>query len=294
MYLNNLLDCNNNIKKLSREAHSFSCGYDFWLNWLFERVMRLFVWDIETPTIRGKNIEGILLTNGTAFITDKYKNALSAYYSHLWGETQYYDEFTKVDVNSPLWSESLSINTDGVLINNNSVRNSVYPLLHRYAIMLSHTEVTYCDYMINLRDAGSVPTGGTRAVVEALSQYNNDLCNGKIGAVYDPALSMSEWKQTGKQFHTSPTELLEARKNLLESFFNDIGVRTNHDKKGNMIVEEISSNDAMLLFNLDDMLECRKKACEAINKKYGVNWSVTKNKELVYNESGVSVDENND
>ena len=60
-------------------------------------------------------------------------------------------------------------------------------------------------------------------------------------------------------------DLVETRKNLMTDFYNAIGVRTAWSKKGNMIVEEVTGNDSMVLFNINDMLESRKKGCEKIN-----------------------------
>ena len=41
-----------------------------------------------------------------------------------------------------------------------------------------------------------------------------------------------------------------------------------------MIQEEVEANDSMLLLNISDMLDSRKKGAEKVNTMYGTNWSV--------------------
>ena len=74
--------------------------------------------------------------------------------------------------------------------------------------------------------------------------------------------------------------------NTLEGFYNAIGVRTTWKKKGNMIQEEIQANDSMVLLNISDMLESRKRGCEMVNNLFGTNWTVEKVSILEYKEEG--------
>ena len=46
------------------------------------------------------------------------------------------------------------------------------------------------------------------------------------------------------------------------------------DKKERLVTDEVSSNDHLLQINADLMLEARQRACDAINKMYGLNVSV--------------------
>ena len=47
-----------------------------------------------------------------------------------------------------------------------------------------------------------------------------------------------------------------------------------------MIQEEVEASDGLMLFNINDMLECRKRLCEDVNRMYGTNWSVDITDEL--------------
>ena len=72
----------------------------------------------------------------------------------------------------------------------------------------------------------------------------------------------------------------------MDSFYNDIGVKTGYSKKGNMIQEEVEANDSMLLLNISDMLDSRKKGVEKVNAMYGTNWSVKLAEGLEINRKG--------
>ena len=110
-----------------------------------------------------------------------------------------------------------------------------------------------------------------------------DRCNGKVMPIQDPAFSSVEFIGVDKNTGLNIKELMEARQNLLNAFYNDIGVKTAHEKKGNMNEDEVNANDTMLLLNLDDMLSSRKKGAEKVNALFGTNWEVDVAEELKYN-----------
>ena len=45
---------------------------------------------------------------------------------------------------------------------------------------------------------------------------------------------------------------------------------------------EVEADTSLLLLNLSDMIDCRKKAADEVNKKFGTNWSVHIAKEIDY------------
>ena len=292
-YVKNMFRENTNLKAISKRTGTFTYSYDYWIEVLFERTMRLFKWEgteVEgNNNVPAKEIEGILLMNGTAGVSRYKKQGTRdkklAVFNGMFGAgpTVYYDEFEGYNIYSPVFSAQLTVGKDVVVMNNNRCRNSVYPLCHKYAVLLAHTEVSLVDTLINGRDSGGIPIASTEAQKVAIENYRNALCEGKVGAILDPAFSGVEFIGVSKNTALSIKDLMEVRQNLLDSFYNDIGVRTSKDKKGNMIVEEVEANDSMLLLNISDMLECRQKAAEEVNKMFGTNWSVKVADEIDYN-----------
>jgi len=285
MFVDDTLKNDPNIRKLCKSSTTFVAGYNYWIEILFERAMRLFVWkgnDEGSANCPRKEIEKILLFNGTAGFT-KFKNKVTVFSGGFAGTpTVYFDEFKQYTVYSPIYSKILNVDKDIVVMNNNSCRNSLYPLCHRYAMMLSHVEVTFVNTLINGRNTGGVPIASTRSQQESIRNFRNGLCNGNVDSILDPAFSGVDFKGINAQQIINVKDLIEVRENLLNSFYQDIGVKTSYNKKGNMIEEEVEANNSMLLLNLKDMLDSRKEGCEKINKMFGTNFSVDIAEELKY------------
>ena len=71
------------ITKVARESSTFNAFYEYWRNNLFERMMRLFVWE-NTGCIQPKQIESRLLLSGFCGIT-LVKNEITAVYGNCGG-----------------------------------------------------------------------------------------------------------------------------------------------------------------------------------------------------------------
>lgn len=281
------------IEKIVKSGGTFTAGYKYWRNFLFERAIRLFVWKgPDEDGIPQKEIEAALLLGGMCGITNKYKKKLAAFNGWYGGNpTVYYDIYEDFCVNSPLYSNTLKIGKDVAVIENNSVRNSLMPLIDRYASLLAHTEVTIINVLINGRDK-AVPTVMDEAQKTAVENYRNSLANGKVTSIQDPAFSTVKFVTIDSSNLMSIKDLIETRENLLNAFYSDIGVKTAWNKKGNMITEEVEADSPMLLLNINDMLASRQKGCEFVNKLYGTNWSVDISPELKYNEDEQEEDNN--
>ena len=273
-FLDNYLEKYNRIPKLAKEGGSFADGYNYWKELLFERAVRLFKWE-NTFEVPAHEIEATLMMNGSGGVTNKYKKTLSIFNGWYAGApTQYFDRYEDYSVYSPVYSDVLKIGRDIEIIRNTALMTSIYPLVHRYAIMLAHTETSFVNTLINGRDSGGIPIASTEAQKTAIENYRNSLCNGKVTAILDPAFSGVQFLSVDKNTVLNIKELIEVRENLLNAYYNDLGVKTAWNKKGNMINEEVEANNSMLLLNISDMLEQRQEGADRINKMFGTNWKV--------------------
>lgn len=270
---------------------SVSESYSFWVNNLFERCARLAVWNGTGDDLDGGidpiHIEKPLLLDGHAGICP-YNGVLTSFRGTYSGVTVYTDRFPVFMVQSPVYAAAKTIGKDIAIIRNNSTETNLRHLVHRYAVLLSHVEITLVNVLVNVR-ANSVPCVLTNKQLELVKQWRSGLYNGQVAPILDSGFKSLQWADVSYKSNVSIQELLEARENLLNSFYNSIGVRTTWNKKGNMIADEVGGNDSMLLLNINDMIEARKRGCERVNKMFGTNWSVDKCEELKYNEA-ISVD----
>ena len=68
----------------------------------------------------------------------------------------------------------------------------------------------------------------------------------------------------------------------MKSFYSDIGVRASFDKRSNAVIDEVTADTSMLLYNVSDMLEERKRGADAVNSMFGTSWTVRLSDEIDY------------
>ena len=284
MFLQNLGDLNayDSIPKLARESSTFNAGYLYWREQLFERVMRLFVWE-NTGDVKPKEIEQRLLLAGHCGITKiKNENTLTAMFGSFHGVTKYLDEWKFYNVRCPIYSGNRTIGKDVVVIDNNSIRNPLYPLIHHYSILLAHTDVTLVDCLVNARDAGGVPVVSTEKQKQSVAEYQGKIFNGQYGAVTDIGNLGIQYVGADRKTSQGLQDVIITREKILKSFYSDIGVRSAFEKRSNSVEAEVEADTSLLLLNLSDMIDSRKKGAEEVNKLFGTNWSVHIAEEIDY------------
>ena len=281
-FLNEFLvtDEGRKITKLAKDSCTYNVKYAFWRDSLFERVMKLFVWE-NTGDLKPKEIEQRLILNGHCGIAN-YQGELTAFYGSFYGVTKYMDEWTNYIVCCPIYTAEKKIGTDVVVIDNNSLRNPTFELVHHYATMLAHTEVSLINCLINTRDSGGVPIASTEKQKASIKEYQNQIFNGKYGVVTDVGNLGITYAGSDRKTQQDLIDIMETREKLIKSFYSDIGVRSAFEKRNNTVQAEVEADTSLLLLNLADMLRCREKACEEVNKLFGTNWSVHVAKEIDY------------
>lgn len=281
--LKGVKDFANFISEQAADSSTFPIQYEFWKEHLFERMMRLFVWN-STP-IDQKEIEQRLLLQGFCGIAQLPKmidpgsiifnrGELTAFFGSLSGVTKYIDERTNFIAHSPIWTGSLVIGKECALINNTAIRNPGMHLIHHYAVLLAHADVSLTMCMINHRTDSGIPVAKSEKHKESIHQLQKKTFNGQYGSLADIGDVGLEFVKISNGSSEDITKLYEVREKLIKSFYSDIGVRSAFEKNNNTVVDEITSDQSFLLLNISDMLEQRKLGCERVNKLYGTSWTV--------------------
>lgn len=271
-----------NISKLARESSTFNAFYKYWRELLFERIMRLFVWE-NTGDVQPKEIEQRLLLQGHCGITKLERdNQLTAMYGNFYGVTKYIDEWSDYTVRCPIYSGTRKIGKDIVVINNNALRNPAYHLVHHYAIILAHIEVTLVNCLVNARDAGGIPVVGTEKQKQSVAEYQGKIFNGQYGTVTDIGNLGIEYLGSDRKTGQDIMDIIETREKIIKSFYSDIGVRSAFEKRNNTVMAEVEADTSLLLLNLSDMIHYREKGAEEVNEMFGTNWTVHIAEEIDY------------
>ena len=282
-YINTYLDMvpGLDISQYALENTTYSNYYYYWRDELFGRTMRLF--KEKTDPVPPKEIEIRLMIRGHAGIAVMPRDGeLTAFWGTFNGVSKYFDEKPFYCVTSPIWAKNLKIGRDVVVIDNNQLRNPLYDLIHHYAIILAHTEVTYVDTLVNARMASGIPVATTEKQKRSIKDFLGKVFNGKFDVVTD----IGNLGMDVIGAHTSTAQPIEAlwnaRTRILSSFLSDIGVKSGVDKRSNTVNDEINADTPSLLINLDDMLNSRKEGFERVNNLFGTSWTVELNPDINY------------
>lgn len=266
-------------KKAEKDILKLDYSFKYWSDILFEKCMRIFTWrGLPFPQ---KEIESRLLIDGYCGFLKDNKVGLMVASGGMSGVTQYYDEFTTFN-----WSavgvantKSRAIGKDCVIINNNQLRNPILPMVLRYASLLAHSDISLKCALINTRETNTYASSDENTA-ENINRYYDKLYNGDSASILDESLIESVKNISNRESTTAIKDCLSARTDLLSNFFKEIGVKSANDKKERMIESEVDSNNQLLLFNISDMLAERQKACDEINKLFGINITVELSEEF--------------
>ena len=280
MFLENM---KKDLTEWDLEACTYPAFYRYWRENLFERIIRLFVWE-NTGNLDPKEIEERCILQGFAVISQMpNEEELTAFFGSMFGPTKYFDEFRQVNINCPIYSGTRTIGKDAVIINNSALRNPSYMHVHHYATMLAHSEVTLIDMLVEARDSSGVPIVKNEKQLQSVRSYLKKRFFGKVGdAVTDSGFMGIEFGGSDRKTSQSISEILETRNKLLRCFYSDIGVRATFEKRSNVNSMEIDGDTSMLLLNVSDMIRQREKAAEEVNSLYGTNWTVHIAEEIDY------------
>lgn len=282
-YINTYLDLmpGIDITKYAMENSTYSAFYFYWRDELFGRTMRLFK-EVTDP-VPPKEIEIRLMLRGHCGIAIMPRdNELTAFFGTFSGVSKYFDEKPFYYVTSPIWSKTLKIGREVEVIDNNILRNPLYDLIHHYAQLLAHVEVTFIDTNVNARMAGGIPVATTEKQRTSILDFLGKVFNGQRNVVTDIGNLGLDFVGANTSTAQPVEALWNARTRILASFLSDIGVKSGIDKRSNTVTDEINADTPSLLINLDDMLNSRKEGFERVNKHFDTNWTVELNPDINY------------
>ena len=280
MFINNYANSKLAEKLLLKETElemQLPSSVNYWTEMLFEKIVRIFEWNgLPFPQ---REIEMRLISTGfCGFVKDDILDYMVAY-GGMSGPTQYFDVFKDFTYSAPLAKGGTKkIDKDCVIINNTALRNPMNVFIKRYAILLAHCDVTLVMSLVNLRTKNIIATDD-QGTADSYKEMFKKFYKGEFSALIDNGLlGSSDGGLNNVALPTSGNigvmECIDARNEIMRMFYNDIGVRYTRDKKERMIESEVENDKQLLLFNINDMLRQRERACEKINELFDLNVSV--------------------
>lgn len=249
---------------------------DSFIRYMLVRTLQMFKYEGLPETLPAEELEKMLQVEGFAFVTE-HEGSLYAFTGGLGGVKGVYGEPTEIVVSSPALSlnKTFRINDDGILISNDYMRIGLIPLISQYGTIINENTITMILSTINKRTNNMISVNDSNTA-ESARQYLKKLEDGELGFIMENRLYESlKAKTVVENSSTRLSDLIELQQYTKASLFNELGLNSNFNmKKERLITQEIEINSNSIYPLVDNMLECRQKAVDKINEKYGTSITV--------------------
>ena len=249
---------------------------DNFIRYMLARTLQMFEYNGLPKTMPQKELERLLQVQGYAFITE-HEGEIYAFSGSLGGKPGVYGEPSEIVISNPAlnFNKTLNLEKDGVLINNDDMQQGLIPLISKYATILNENEITMILSTINRRVNNLISVNDSNTA-ESAKQYLKGLEAGNIGYIMENRLYESlKTKTVSETNSTRLVELIELQQYIKASLYNELGLNSNFNmKRERLIKPEVEMNTSSIYPLVDNMLECRQKAVDKINKKYGTSITV--------------------
>ena len=254
------------------------------IKYMLNRSNIMFEYKNLPETIPQKELELLLQCNGFAIFT-KINGEFYVVNGGLGGEGDVYNNPTIATVSIPClnYNANLTIDTDCVIIPNDTLLIGLLPMYEKYCTLMTENEITMFLADVNKRIQTLLSANDDNTVASA-KKYLDDILNGKIGVIAEQRLFDSLKVNNATQTNSvSLTDLFEYEQYLKASMYNEIGLSANYNMKRERLTSaEVETNTDNLYPLVDDMLNNRRKALEKINEMYGLNIKVEFNSSWDY------------
>ena len=246
------------------------------IRYMLARTLQMFKYKGLPETMPQKELEQLLQVQGYAFITE-HDGEIYAFSGSLGGTPGVYGEPTEIVIANPAlkFNKTLNLKTDGVLINNDDMRQGLIPLISRYVTILNENEVTMILSTINKRVNNLISVSDDNTA-DSAKKYLDGLEAGKIGYIMENRLYDSlKAKSISETNSNRLVDLIELQQYIKASLYNELGLNSNFNmKKERLISEEVEINSNSIFPLVDNMLHCRQEAVEKINVMFGTSITV--------------------
>lgn len=245
-------------------------------NYMLAKTLSMFEWENLPETIPYKEIERLLQTSGYAFVT-KVNGELYAFTGGLGGEPDVYGRPTQIIISNPAlkYNATLDILKDGVLIHNDDMNMGLIPMFERYNTFLVENDINMMMYGYNTRTQKLISASDDKTKQSAQLAVRRAI-DGEIEVIGESVIFDGIKVHSGANASgVSITNLTEFHQYLKGSLYNEIGLSANFNmKRERLTTSEVEQGDDSLYPFVFNMLKCRMKAVEKLNKMFDLQINV--------------------
>lgn len=258
------------------------------INYMLARLQKMFKYSGLPDSIPRQYLENYLLVNGSCIIAKDKKNpsdpSIYAFVGAAGGEPDIYYRPTRYMVANPslnfsaeyyISSTDPNHEPDAVLIRNDTMWQGLYPMMARYASLISENLLTIrtADVMLRVLALITAPDDSSRL---AADQFLKDITDGHLASIAENRFLDGIRMQNPPSNNGSYlTQFIELHQYLVGSFYNEVGLNANYNMKREALSEsETGLNDDSLMPLCEDMLRCRREDMQAVNSLFGTSIEV--------------------
>ena len=268
------------------------------VNYMLSRLQQMFLYEGLPDSIPCQYLENYLLVNGNCVIGKDLKHPeddnIYAFVGAAGGEPDIYYRPTRYFIANPSLqtSEGFYISeTDpnhepnAVIVRNDTMWQGLYPMMARYAAIISENLLTIrtADVLLRLLALITAPDDSSRL---AANQFLKDIEEGKLASVGENRFLDGIHMQNPPSNNGSYlTQFIELHQYMVGSFYNEIGLNANYNMKREALSEsETGLNDDSLMPLCENMLRCRQEDMDKVNAMFGTSIKVSFNSSWLENE----------
>ena len=247
-----------------------------YITYMLNRSVTMFKYHNLPETMPQREIELLLQTNGWGCVCEINGN-LYALNGGLGGVPNAYNMPTEIIISNLYlkFNKTLTIDTDCVVIPNDSMYVGLLPLYNRYCTMLVENDITMILATVNKRIQNLLSANDDNTV-ESAKSFLKKVYEGELGVIAESKLFDSlKVNNSSTNAQVSLTDLFEFEQYIKASLYNEIGLSANYNMKRERLTSaEVETNTDNLYPLVDDMINQRRKAVKKINEMFGTNIEV--------------------
>ena len=248
--------------------------FDFFEQTL-NKSLRMFTYvDLPVPEIE---FEKQLQENGYTVVF-KYQDKIYCNSGSLSGqEKSPYNQPTEAIITIPALnlSKTFNLETEAVLVKNDFLQVGLKPLILSKGTQIIENRLTM--YLKNVlgRAPFTITANSDKSILSAQT-FINKLTSGDLAVIAEDSflkdVNVDSLTQTGQ---ANMQDLINYQTYLYGQLYSELGLPgLTHEKQERMLTSEIESQQATIRPLVDNMLECRKKGIEQMNKLFNGNTQV--------------------
>ena len=268
------------------------------INYMLARLQKMFKYTNLPDSIPRQYLENYLLVNGHCIIAKDKSHpsdeSIYAFVGAAGGEPDIYYRPTRYMVANPALNMSAEyyISTtdpnhepDAILIRNDTMWQGLYPMMARYAALISENLLTIrtADVMLRVLALITAPDDSSRL---AADQFLKDIEQGHLASIAENRFLDGIRMQNPPSNNGSYlTQFIELHQYLVGSFYNEVGLNANYNMKREALSDaETGLNDDSLMPLCEDMLRCRQEDIASVNTMFNTSIEVSLDSSWLENE----------